>query len=101
MKKILFLLLAFNCAFGEEIYASFNVEASKQSKLALESIGLVQKIPVEIGQKVSKGELLLTLDQESEKIALQNAQNSYQLALVEYENTKSKMQKNQSCRKML
>lgn len=93
MKKILFLLLVFNCAFGEEIYASFNVEASKQSKLALESIGLVQKIPVEIGQKVSKGELLLTLDQESEKIALQNAQNSYQLALVEYENTKSKMQK--------
>lgn len=43
MKKILFLLLVFNCAFGEEIYASFNVEASKQSKLALESIGLVQK----------------------------------------------------------
>ncbi|MDT3329005.1 multidrug efflux RND transporter periplasmic adaptor subunit CmeE, partial [Campylobacter coli] len=60
---------------------------------ALESIGLVQKIPVEIGQKVSKGELLLALDQESEKIALQNAQNSYQLALVEYENTKSRMQK--------
>ncbi|EDO6930635.1 efflux RND transporter periplasmic adaptor subunit, partial [Campylobacter coli] len=26
MKKILFLLLAFNYAFGEEIYASFNVE---------------------------------------------------------------------------
>ncbi|HEQ2136404.1 TPA: efflux RND transporter periplasmic adaptor subunit, partial [Campylobacter coli] len=44
MKKILFLLLAFNYAFGEEIYASFNVEASKQSKLTLESIGLVQKI---------------------------------------------------------
>lgn len=43
MKKILFLLLVFDCAFGEEIYASFNVEASKQSKLALESIGLVQK----------------------------------------------------------
>lgn len=54
---------------------------------------MVQKIPVEIGQKVSKGELLLALDQESEKIALQNAQNSYQLALVEYENTKSRMQK--------
>lgn len=98
MKKILFLLLAFNCAFGEEIYASFNVEASKQSKLALESIGLVQKIPVEIGQKVSKGELLLALDQESEKIALQNAQNSYQLAcrIRKYQKQNAK---NQSCRK--
>lgn len=93
MKKILFLLLAFNLAFSEEIYASFNVEASKQSKLALESIGLVQTISVEIGQKVKKGELLLALDQESEKIALENAQNSYQLALVDYEYTKSKMQK--------
>ncbi len=96
MKKILFLLLTFNLAFSEEIYASFNVEASKQSKLALESAGLIQKILVEIGQKVKKGELLLILDQESEKIALQNAQNSYKLALVEYENTKSKMQKIQA-----
>lgn len=93
MKKILFLLLAFNWVFGEEIYASFNVKALKQSKLALQSIGLVQEIPVEIGQKVKKGELLLALNQESEKIALQNARNDYNLALVEYENTKSKMQK--------
>ncbi|MBM0637216.1 efflux RND transporter periplasmic adaptor subunit [Campylobacter sp. VicNov18] len=101
MKKILFLLLAFNLSFGEEIYASFNVEALKQSKLSLESIGLVDQILVTIGQKVQKGELLLTLNQESEKIALENAQNSYKLALIKYENTKSKMQKIQAVKNVI
>ncbi len=33
MKKILFLLLVFNCAFGEEIYASFNVETMKVAEI--------------------------------------------------------------------
>lgn len=93
MKKILLLVFIFNFAFSEEIYASFNVEASKQSKLSLESVGLVDQILVDIGQKVKKGELLLVLDQKSEKIALENAQIAYKLALTEYENTKSKMQK--------
>ncbi|MPV93306.1 biotin/lipoyl-binding protein, partial [Campylobacter hepaticus] len=81
MKIILFLLFTFNLAFSETIYASFNVEALKHSKLSLESIGLVDKIFVNIGQKVKKGELLLILNQENEKIALENAQNAYKIAL--------------------
>ncbi|TKX33146.1 efflux RND transporter periplasmic adaptor subunit [Campylobacter aviculae] len=93
MKMFLFLMLSFNIVFAEEIYASFNVEASKQSKLALESIGIVSQIPIQIGQKVKKGDLLLALDQTSEKIALENAKNSYDLALAQYKNTKSKMKK--------
>ncbi|MBZ7964177.1 efflux RND transporter periplasmic adaptor subunit [Campylobacter sp. 2457A] len=93
MKIFLFLIFSFNMIFAEEIYASFNVEASKQSKLAIESIGIVSQIPITIGQKVKKGDLLLALDQTSEKIALENAKNSYNLALAQYENTKSKMKK--------
>ncbi|MBZ7953530.1 efflux RND transporter periplasmic adaptor subunit [Campylobacter sp. W0018] len=93
MKIFLFLIFSFNMIFAEEIYASFNVEASKQSKLAIESIGIVSQIPITIGQRVKKGDLLLTLDQTSEKIALENAKNSYNLALAQYENTKSKMKK--------
>ncbi|TKX31690.1 efflux RND transporter periplasmic adaptor subunit [Campylobacter estrildidarum] len=96
MKMFLFLILSFNIVFAEEIYASFNVEASGQSRLALESIGIVSQIPIKIGQKVKKGDLLLALDQTSEKIALENAKNSYNLALAQYENTKSKMKKIQS-----
>ncbi len=101
MKKILLLVFIFNIVFGEEIYASFNVEASKQSKLTLESIGLVDQILVDIGQKVKKGELLLVLDQKSEKIALENAQIAYKLSLIEYENTKSKMQKIKSVKEVI
>ncbi|MGH2266910.1 efflux RND transporter periplasmic adaptor subunit [Campylobacter taeniopygiae] len=93
MKIFLFLIFSFNMIFAEEIYASFNVEASKQSKLAIESIGIVSQIPITIGQRVKKGDLLLTLDQTNEKIALENAKNSYKLALAQYENTKSKMKK--------
>ncbi|TKX34406.1 efflux RND transporter periplasmic adaptor subunit [Campylobacter taeniopygiae] len=93
MKIFLFLIFSFNMIFAEEIYASFNVEASKQSKLAIESIGIVSQIPITIGQRVKKGDLLLALDQTSEKIALENAKNSYNLALAQYENTKSKMKK--------
>ncbi|MFB1645284.1 efflux RND transporter periplasmic adaptor subunit [Campylobacter molothri] len=93
MKIFLILIFSFNVIFAEEIYASFNVEASKQSKLAIESIGIVSQIPITIGQKVKKGDLLIVLDQTSEKIALENAKNSYNLALAQYENTKSKMKK--------
>ncbi|MBZ7934585.1 efflux RND transporter periplasmic adaptor subunit [Campylobacter sp. W0065] len=93
MKIFLILIFSFNVIFAEEIYASFNVEASKQSKLAIESIGIVSQIPITIGQKVKKGDLLIALDQTSEKIALENAKNSYNLALAQYENTKSKMKK--------
>ncbi|MBZ7931601.1 efflux RND transporter periplasmic adaptor subunit [Campylobacter sp. RM12910] len=93
MKIFLILIFSFNVIFAEEIYASFNVEASRQSKLAIESIGIVSQIPITIGQKVKKGDLLIALDQTSEKIALENAKNSYNLALVQYENTKSKMKK--------
>ncbi|MFB1640110.1 efflux RND transporter periplasmic adaptor subunit [Campylobacter sp. MRC_CM3] len=93
MKIFLILIFSFNVIFAEEIYASFNVEASKQSKLAIESIGIVSQIPIIIGQKVKKGDLLIVLDQTSEKIALENAKNSYNLALAQYENTKSKMKK--------
>ena len=93
MKIFLILIFSFNVIFAEEIYASFNVEASRQSKLAIESIGIVSQIPITIGQKVKKGDLLIVLDQTSEKIALENAKNSYNLALAQYENTKSKMKK--------
>ncbi|AXP08471.1 efflux RND transporter periplasmic adaptor subunit [Campylobacter hepaticus] len=101
MKIILFLLFTFNLAFSETIYASFNVEALKHSKLSLESIGLVDKIFVNIGQKVKKGELLLILNQENEKIALENAQNAYKIALEKYKNIQSKMQKIQAVKNVI
>ncbi|TQR31850.1 efflux RND transporter periplasmic adaptor subunit [Campylobacter sp. MIT 99-7217] len=93
MKKIILLMLALLSLKAEEIYASFDVFAINQSKLALEVPGVVSKINVEISQQVKKGDILLSLDNQNELIALKNAKNEYELALIAYENSKSRMDK--------
>ena len=91
MKQI-WLLFLFSLSFvrAEELYASFNVEAKMQSRLVLESVGVVEQIFVEVSQNVKKGDLILSLDSKSEKIALQNAKNDHALALVEFQNAQCK-----------
>lgn len=101
MKIILSLLIAFVWGFCEEIYASFSVEAKMQSKLTLEVMGIVKDIRVQVGDRVKKGELLLTLDDENERLALENAKNDYKLALSEFKNTQSKMKKFQAVRSVI
>ncbi|WP_394806136.1 efflux RND transporter periplasmic adaptor subunit [Campylobacter helveticus] len=101
MKILTCFLLCFSLMGAEEIYASFNVEAKMQSKLALESMGVVEQIFVEISQSVKKGDVLLSLESETEEIALKNAKNDKELALVEFKNTQSKMQKFEAVREVI
>ncbi|WP_416346576.1 efflux RND transporter periplasmic adaptor subunit [Campylobacter helveticus] len=101
MKILTCFLLCFSLMGAEEIYASFNVEAKMQSKLALESMGVVEQIFVEISQSVKKGDVLLSLESETEEIALKNAKNDKELALVEFKNTQSKMQKFKAVREVI
>lgn len=93
MKMIICLIISFYTLMAKELYASFNVEALNQSKLSLESIGIVKEIKVKISDHVKKGDVLLSLDTSKEEIALQNAQNDYKLALAKFNNIKSKMTK--------
>lgn len=93
MKIIICLIISFYILIAKELYASFNVEALNQSKLSLESIGIVKEIKVKISDHVKKGDVLLSLDTSKEEIALQNAQNDYKLALAKFNNVKSKMTK--------
>lgn len=93
MKIIICLIISFYTLIAKELYASFNVEALNQSKLSLESIGIVKEIKVKISDHVKKGDVLLSLDTSKEEIALQNAQNDYKLALAKFNNVKSKMTK--------
>ncbi|MCW1360562.1 efflux RND transporter periplasmic adaptor subunit [Campylobacter sp. CCS1377] len=93
MKKIILFLMSVFSLHAEEIYASFDVIALNSSKLAIESIGIIKEIKVDVAQKVKKGEILLTLDNTSEKIALQNAKNDHELALVAFNNAKSRLEK--------
>jgi len=47
--------------FGEDIYATFNVEAKKSANLAFNAGGVVKKIYAEVGSFVKKGEKLAEL----------------------------------------
>ena len=93
--------LAFLCAvmgvftplLAEEIYASFDVFAINQSKLAFEVGGIVKEIKVSVSKQVKKGDVLIVLNNSSEQIGLKNAQNEQALAQIAYNNAKSKMDK--------
>lgn len=94
MRKLALIALCL-AAFlkAEEIYASFDVFAIHQSKLAMELGGVVKEIRVSPSDRVKKNDILLKLDDEAEKIGLKNAKNEYELAKIAYENAKSRMDK--------
>ena len=61
MRQILISILCFLPLFGEEIYATFNIQATQSATLSLASNGVIEEIFVEVGDFVEKGEKLLTL----------------------------------------
>nr|WP_269466755.1 biotin/lipoyl-binding protein [Campylobacter sputorum] len=75
------------------VYASFDVVAKNSSKLAMQSAGIVDKIYVDIGDIVKKGDVLLELKNDSELIMLQKAQNDLKLAIVSKQHAKSTLDK--------
>lgn len=78
------------------------VKCQDATAVYLEGTGLIRNIYVEEGQKVRKGDLLLSMDQSQHGIALQNAEETlrgararftagdeaYQTALMDYNNTR-------------
>ncbi|MBX1886398.1 efflux RND transporter periplasmic adaptor subunit [Campylobacter peloridis] len=93
MKIILLIMLSLMVLKAEEIYASFDVFAKNQSKLSLQSVGLVKAIYVDINDKVKKDQILLKLDDTSEQIALKLAQNEYKLATLTLNHAKNSLEK--------
>ena len=93
MKKLILLAISACVLWAEEIYASFDVYAINQSKLAFEVGGIVKEIKVAVSQKVKKGDILIVLNNSSELIGLKNAKNELSLAQIAYNNAKSKMDK--------
>lgn len=81
MKKIFIIILfMFNALFAEEIYATFDVISEKESQLGLSVSGIVSTLNVNVGDKVKKGDLLLSLNNTQEKneyeTARKNAEHS-------------------------
>ena len=86
MKKILMgLMLLLNLANAQEIYATFNVAPLKDAKLAFISSGIVNKVNVDIGSYVKKGDILAQLENSDIKAMLAIAKTALKYAKKDYE----------------
>ena len=90
-----FLFTLFSCVFlyGAEIYASYDCVAKESSLLTLQTMGIVKKINVDVGDKVKKGDVLLELDYELEHTQLLNAKADLKLANIAKNHAKSALDK--------
>ena len=95
MNKILLFLLSAAVALcaQDRIYASFDVAPAKDAQLALKAVGIVQSVNVEIGSAVKRGDVLLELENESEKLAVKLAQNDLESAQTAKAHAKSVLDK--------
>ena len=95
MNKILLFLLSAAVALcaQDKIYASFDVAPAKDAQLALKAVGIVKAVNVEIGSAVKRGDVLLELENESEKLAVKLAQNDLESAQTAKVHAKSVLDK--------
>ena len=95
MNKILIFLLGAAVALcaQEKIYASFDVAPAKDAQLALKAVGIIKTVNVEIGSAVKRGDVLLELENESEKLAVKLAQNDLESAQTAKAHAKSVLDK--------
>ena len=95
MNKILLFLLGAAVALcaQDKIYASFDVAATKDAQLALKAVGIVKTVNIEIGSAVKRGDVLLELENESEKLAVKLAQNDLESAQTAKAHAKSVLDK--------
>lgn len=86
MKKILILtLFLFQALFAEEIYATFDVVSEKKSELGLSVSGIISTLNVNVGDKVKKGDLLLSLNNSQEKVEYETARKNAEHSAKIYE----------------
>ena len=95
MNKILLFLLSAAVALcaQDRIYASFDVAPAKDAQLALKAVGIVKSVNVEIGSAVKRGDVLLELENESEKLAVKLAHNDLESAQTAKAHAKSVLDK--------
>lgn len=95
MNKILLFLLSAAVALcaQDRIYASFDVAPAKDAQLALKAVGIVKSVNVEVGSAVKRGDVLLELENESEKLAVKLAQNDLESAQTAKAHAKSVLDK--------
>jgi len=85
MKRyILMVALVFSSLFGDEVYATFSVEARHDASLAFIAGGIVDRVYVDIGSVVKKGDILATLKNDDIKAMLNLSKTALKYAKKDY-----------------
>ncbi|WP_163499562.1 efflux RND transporter periplasmic adaptor subunit [Helicobacter suis] len=82
------LLMIFSLVIGlsaKEVYAVFDVFALQDANLTLDSAGIVDAIYVDVGSKVKKGDILLTLYNRDKRSQVASIIQQYDFAQKQYE----------------
>ncbi|UFH58503.1 efflux RND transporter periplasmic adaptor subunit [Sulfurovum mangrovi] len=86
MKKIFMTMIMMATAiYAEEVYATFQVKAEKSAELAFISSGVVEKVHIDVGSVVKKGEVLATLENSDLKAMLESAEVAKKYAQKDFE----------------
>ncbi len=89
MKKgIFFGVLTAATALFADVYATFEAKAVKDASLGLTSSGTVERIYVDVGSRVKKGQTILSLKDGEEKAAYAGAKSDYEFLAAQYERYK-------------
>ncbi|MEA1914673.1 MAG: efflux RND transporter periplasmic adaptor subunit [Campylobacterota bacterium] len=85
LKKGLFTLILFtNILNAQEVYATFNVQASKNAHLAFNSSGIVNHIYVDVSSEIKKGDTLAKLHNNDHKAMVAISQTALKYAKRDY-----------------
>jgi len=102
MKKIIIaLIFCAQALFAQEIYATFDVEASKSAMLSLDATGSIKSINVDIGSKVKKGDILLELNNAEERLSLELAKIALKKATLAFEHAKNSFERYASLKEVI
>jgi membrane fusion protein (multidrug efflux system) len=82
MRFIVTFFLFIGALYAGAIYATFDVEAEQSAELSLTSSGTIAGINIDVGSRVKKGDVLLWLDNNDMKEALELSQAQLELARI-------------------
>lgn len=102
MKKIILVLfVCFGTLFGEDIYAIFDVEASKKATLSLDATGIVGEVKVDVGSRVGESDVLLELSNNEEKLSVELSKIALEKASLAYEQSKKTFERYASLKDLI
>ena len=88
MKKLFLITIFTAYAFSQEVYATFNVEASKSANLAFNISGIVEKVNADIGTFVKKGDTIAKLKSDDSKANVELARVALKYAKKDLDRAK-------------